>query len=234
VLQPALPDTTAERVRGTLWVGLSLAGMVVGLTLLFLGMRAVMEVGGACADGGPYVSAQPCPDGAPLAIFGGVLGGLACTGVYAVQCWRRAVPSLIGFAWPALFLSLGWNFLEFGLDPPGESGLAWGWLICAALFALMGGVPLFGVIGPTISAFRGRPTPPATVAQRVMRAAPLTAARKDAAAGLISTLSAAAQARATSDDLVTKLERLASLHERGALTDSEYEAAKRRLLDRSP
>ena len=23
-----------------------------------------MNVGGSCADGGPYVSAQPCPDGA--------------------------------------------------------------------------------------------------------------------------------------------------------------------------
>ena len=43
-----------------------LAGIAVGtmsMTLLFLGMRAVMDVGGACADGGPFVTAQPCPSG---------------------------------------------------------------------------------------------------------------------------------------------------------------------------
>ena len=43
-------------------------------------------------------------------------------------------------AWPGLFLSLGWNFLEFAFLPQG--GLAWGWLICGVVFVLMGGLPL--------------------------------------------------------------------------------------------
>ena len=30
-------------------------------------------------------------------------------------------------------------FLEFGLDPPGDEGVVWGWIICAVLFFLMGG-----------------------------------------------------------------------------------------------
>src|SRR3712207_7813523 len=42
------------------------AGMAACLTLVFLGMRAVMDVGGACADGGPFVIDTPCPDGVPL------------------------------------------------------------------------------------------------------------------------------------------------------------------------
>ena len=69
---------------------------------------------------------------------------------------------LVSLAWPALFLSLGWNFLEFGLKPPGaEPGeLAWGWLICAVVFGLMGGVPLvFGIWGLR-EAVRGRPRAP--------------------------------------------------------------------------
>ena len=37
--------------------------LAITLTWTFFSMRAVMNVGGSCADGGPYVSAQPCPDG---------------------------------------------------------------------------------------------------------------------------------------------------------------------------
>ena len=58
-------------VRAYIGSFLSLAGAACGLTWLYLGMRRVMEVGGACADGGPYVSAQPCPEGVPFLIIGG-------------------------------------------------------------------------------------------------------------------------------------------------------------------
>ena len=40
-----------------------LAVVTAGLTVVFLSMRAVMNVGGACGSGGPYVIAQPCPGG---------------------------------------------------------------------------------------------------------------------------------------------------------------------------
>ena len=33
-----------------------------------------------------------------------------------------AFAALAAFAWPALFLSLGWNFFEFGFNPPGDVG----------------------------------------------------------------------------------------------------------------
>ncbi len=39
-----------------------------------------------------------------------------------------------------LFLSLGWNFFEYGAFH--EGGLVWGWLICAAVFFVMGGAPV--------------------------------------------------------------------------------------------
>ena len=33
------------------------------LTVLFLCMRSVMDIGGSCASGGPYEIANPCPAG---------------------------------------------------------------------------------------------------------------------------------------------------------------------------
>ena len=115
------------------------------LTVLFLGMRSVMEIGGACASGGPYVPRQECPDGTwliPVSIFTGLIGtGLVAAGSFA------GGPQLWTLAWPALFCALGWNFLEYGVDPPAPaSGLVWGWLVCAVAFLLMGGLPLFAIV----------------------------------------------------------------------------------------
>lgn len=129
-------------VLGSVLIFGSLAGAVCGLSLLFLGMRGVMEIGGSCAEGGPYVSARPCPDGTPVAIFGGVWGGLACTAIYAWQTLSRRVPGFLALAWPALFLSLGYNFLDYGLDAPGPGRFEWGFIICAVVFGAMGGLPL--------------------------------------------------------------------------------------------
>src|SRR5690606_5344155 len=95
-------------------VGVTL--LVASLTVLFLGMRSVMEIGGACATGGPYVPRQPCPEGTwliPVSIFTGLAGtGLVVAGTFP------GGPKLWSLAWPALFISLGWNFLEYGVDPP--------------------------------------------------------------------------------------------------------------------
>lgn len=56
-------------------------------------------------------------------------------------------PKLWALAWPALFLSLGWNFLDFGLDPaPPSEGVDPGFLTCGVVFVLMGGLPLLGIL----------------------------------------------------------------------------------------
>ena len=126
-------------------LSVGIGGLALCLTLMFLGMRAVMDVGGRCADGGPYVSAQSCPEGSALALIAGsfglfLFGGIAMWyGAKVGGIWSAA-PLL---AWSALFLSLGWNFLSYGVfnTPEGE-GIIWGWAICGVLFVLMGGVPL--------------------------------------------------------------------------------------------
>lgn len=126
------------------------------MTLLYLGMRSVMAIGGACAEGGPFVPVRPCPEGAPGALIGGLWIGIIFAGIYAWQAFSNHIPNFIGFLWPALFLSLGWNFFDFGINAPGDQGLVWGWLICGIVFALMGGLPLLIVIPWTLNSIKGK------------------------------------------------------------------------------
>ncbi len=126
------------------WCGLAIAA--ASITVLFLDMRSVMEIGGFCAGGGPYVIAATCPKGAawitPVSISVGLLG----LAVYTVASIRLPGPRWTLLAWPALFLSLGWNFWEFGLNPDEASGVAVGWIVCGVLFVAMGAVPLVGLL----------------------------------------------------------------------------------------
>jgi len=200
------------------------AGLAAALTVLFRSMRAVMEVGGACASGGAYEIATPCPDGVAVLINLAIWGGLLMLGLMIWATVRVHAPNIVWLAWPALFLSLGYNFLTFGLDPPGDAGVEWGWMMCAVVFALMGGVPLLLAL-PVL--WRGQDAH-RTFAGR--------------------TLAMSAQARnmttppninvspvfpgAAAHDLVSTLERLSVLHRNGSLTDAEYRAAKQDVLSR--
>jgi hypothetical protein len=213
-------------VRPSVTIFVSLAGVSAALTLLFLSMRSVMEIGGACASGQtPFVISHPCPKGVPLLMIGGVWGGLIFAGIYAWQSISRGLPSFVGLLWPALFLSLGWNFLEFGINPPGTGGLAWGWLVCAVLFIIMGGVPLIFVLPAMV---RGREDTSSTASwKRAMIPAGVIPAAISAAASLRrATVSTSEEP----EDLVSMLERLDALHRTGALDDQEYERAKDEIL----
>src|SRR6195952_319708 len=71
VFASALPVSPQVAVApSTTWrVVLLVASVVllgISLAWAFFSMRVVMDVGGSCADGGPYVSAQPCPSGAGI------------------------------------------------------------------------------------------------------------------------------------------------------------------------
>ena len=212
------------------------AALAFCITLLWFGMRAVMDLGGFCASGGPYVVAVECPDAVlattPLSIFGGfAAAGLMIWGGTALGgSWM----SLVFLAWPALFLSLGWNFLEYGFFPP-DGGWIWSWLFCGAVFVLMGGVPLIGAIGMLREEGGGgrsyasgrvvvRPKPPRqTEPDRRARAS-----RPDAAAPRDPTPDQ--RDPATTEPLVDRLERLAAMRRRGDLTSEEYETAKAATL----
>ena len=208
-----------------------------GLTLMYESMRAVMDVGGSCGSGGPYVVRQECPDGAGLIVVG-IFAALLGTGLVVAGTFRNG-PQLWVFAWPALFIALGWNFLVYGLDPPPpEEGLVWGWLICAVLFFLMGGVPLLFVLWkPKVTFWGGLPTPgaapvsPAPAARStVPRFGDTTVPTVPMATTIVSPPRSNADP-STDDDLVSDLERLSTLHRAGQLTDAEFARAKATLLD---
>ena len=130
-----MSDTqTAVPVRRLTVLLISVLLLGLTLTWAFLSMRSVMDVGGSCADGGPYVSAQPCPGGAgfigvaiPVMILATFAGTFAAISLMA--------PNLLVPMWTILFGSLGWNFLEYGFTDP--SGTVWGWVVCGVVFELM-------------------------------------------------------------------------------------------------
>jgi len=120
-------------------------GLSFSLTCLYLGMRGIMRLGGFVAAGGPYMIAHPAPRYVwifPVSIW----LGLICVFIHGVQVRKLGGLNLLPLAWPALFISLGWNFLEFSFHPPGGERLVWGWLVCGVVFWLMGFIPLILVL----------------------------------------------------------------------------------------
>lgn len=142
------PGRDDPRLRDVLLLLVAVAGLTACITLIYLSMRSVMDVGGACADGGPYVSAQPCPDGTPGAML------LGAFGLFGFGALGMAFGARIGgygwlplLAWTGLFAALGWNFLDYGLvNPPEGQGIEWGYLIPGVLFQLMAWVPVAFVL----------------------------------------------------------------------------------------
>ncbi len=228
---PVAGPSFAKDVKTSFFVALSAAAVACGVTLLYLGMRSVMEIGGACAEGGPFVPVRPCPDGAPGAIVGGLWMGLIFAAVYVWQAFRNGIPNFAGFLWPALFLSLGYNFFDFGLDPPGGGGLVWGWLVCGIVFVLMGGLPLLFVIPATVRAMKGKAPDVGSFAGSPMRA--ISLAKKVSSSASRLDIDDIVGKVAISDDVVSNLERLDKLYRSGALNSQQYEAAKQKVLGRS-
>jgi len=116
------------------------------IACLYMGMRDVMRLGGFVASGGPYQIAHEAPGWIwifPLSIF--LMLGSMFTSFFAGS--KVAGPNLMALSWSALFIALGWNFVEFGFGIGTGGGLAWGWVICAVLFMLMGGIPLLIIVG---------------------------------------------------------------------------------------
>ncbi|HEY7969875.1 MAG TPA: SHOCT domain-containing protein [Candidatus Limnocylindrales bacterium] len=243
-----------------------LAGIVVGtmsITLLYLGMRAVMDVGGACADGGPFVTAQPCPAGTPLAMVGGMFGLFGAAGLIMWFGSRisTAATAVVALGWPILFVSLGANFLDYGLHPTdGENGPVWGWLIPGILFWVMGLAPVVVAIAAWREARAGRPGNRMSqqVVNRLLPAAGSASAtggvrpamptdvdaRQSDQAGFASSAFAPVYAAAGRSsgvtpafgpavDLAEDLERLSRLHAIGELNDEEFGRAKADVLTRA-
>jgi hypothetical protein len=239
----------ARRLIGSL---VGIAGIAFSLTLLYRGMRSVQSIGGFCASGGPYQIAHQCPKGLgavlPLSIF----GGLAFLALFAISAGETG-RSLLLFAWSAMFLSLGWNFVDYGLHlTTSGHGINGGFLFPGVLFIVMGGVPLVWLVPRLWQVMTGRPDPedtpdapghvPAFMGMTTVQFTPPPSSSPSPAAAFGTGTSVrfapaaatpATTAPSTGKDLAGELERLASLHRRRELTDAEYEAAKRQAISNS-
>lgn len=213
--------TTGPTVRTYALYLLGVAGLAFSITLLFLEMRAAMEIGGVCTSGGPYASAWACPDDPTnpmlLAIFGGLAWAALAT-VTGVTIGGRygAVPLL---AWSGLFCSLGLNFLQLGLMPAGHGRGAGdpAILLPGVMFEVMGGVPLALIL------WAARPGGAA-------RAQRLRAAEVAAGPVVVWEHGPATEPATAVGGVAEELERLVALHASGALTDEEFSTAKTAAL----
>jgi hypothetical protein len=224
-------------------------GFTFCLTLLYLSMRSVMDVGGFCASGGPYEIRQTCPQGVAWMMPVSIFGLLVFAGISVVGAFSEGGPRPYAFAWSALFLALGWNFLDYGFNPP-DGGTSASWLVCGVVFVLMGGVPLALLLWKSAARWVlwGPRTEKPVPEEGWYHLTPVsdTATMPTAAGGLMPMRPAGpepqpepsptpastttVQDARPSGDMVGKLERLADLHERGALNESEYEMAKNAIL----
>lgn len=162
-----------------------------------------------------------------MVMVAGLLGGAVCVAMNMKLAVRHNIPSIIVLTFPVLFLALGYSFLDHGLNiPKGDTGSTAISLVCAAFFALFGGFLLIRVINAVIKAVP-EPAPGNITIQNLD------------VEELIQTASPRAPNESNYDvegdpldgaGLVDELQQLAALHRTGALSDAEFESAKRRIL----
>lgn len=206
-----------KQARGSVWIFLSVGVVAGALTVIFLAMRSVMDIGGSCASGGAYVIARPCPGHVAALMPGAIWAGLIFAGSYVFFAARYAVPSLVSLAWPALFLSLGYNFFDYGIH--GQAGF----VVCGIVFVAMGGVPLLWALPHLWRVYvlgRGDDPKPWHVSS--------TGALVGTSLDALKLFNRFGQT--PNEDMTDSLERLDELHKKGALDDLEYAQAKNRVI----
>lgn len=142
--EPVLPGTDGSLKDWTLFL-LPIFLFSICLSMLYLGMRGIMELGGFVASGGPYSIAHEAPGW--VWIFPVCINVMVISMIASAALGKRIRgPNLMSLSWSALFISLGWNFTEYGVRALNETGTGIAWIICAVLFILMGFIPLLFIV----------------------------------------------------------------------------------------
>jgi hypothetical protein len=233
-------------------------GMFFGGIVLFnVKLVSLLETG-TCASGNtPYEISQPCPSGTGtdiLLLMAGIFGGLIGAGLFAFRGdppWDRDRPINSGtnfsfglFAWGIFFTATGATSLIASLTNQAiqdSSGGKLGGMIVGGTFIVMGLPVLLYTLWNLVSGIGKRDERPATAtagagmggSPMARMSAGLNQAR--AAQQLSSRLpwgstGSTASGGGGTGGQIAKLERLQKLRESGALTDSEFEREKAKIL----
>jgi hypothetical protein len=226
-----------------------------GIALFNLKLVSLLETG-TCASqtNNPNLVVQQCPAGTGtdiLLLMAGIIGGLIGAGLFAFRGdppWDRDRPldrpnefSFGLFAWGFFFAATGAVSLVASLTNQAiqdSTGGELGGLIVGVTFLLMGVPALLIVFWRFISGLGGRDERPAAASAGAM-----------AGGGMMSRMSAGLDQASAAQQLgrrlpwgsrtgggggtsgqIAKLERLQRLRESGALTDSEFEREKAKVL----
>jgi hypothetical protein len=234
-------------------------GMFIGGIVLFNVKLVSLLQTGTCASGNtPYQISQPCPSGTGtdiLLLMAGIFGGLIGAGIFAFRGdppWDKDRPINYGsgfsfgvFAWGLFFTATGATSLIVSLTDQqvqDSSGGQLGGLIVGGTFLVMGVPALLIALWSLVSGIGKRDERPATAtagtgAMGGNPIARMTAGFNQAKAAqeLSSRLPWGTTGPGSSSGggtggQIAKLERLQKLRESGALTDSEFEREKAKIL----
>lgn len=215
-------------------------------TYLFCEKLTLLLDVGTCASGNqPFVVARECPEGTEGdgLLLGGSVVGILLAGILLVFRGPRPEGSrAMGIGWMALagwalfftitgIVSLVHSLTSDLIGPDGKTG----GLVVAVTFLLMGLPVLLFVVAGLTARVRGRDETPAfpysssRIANRA--ATSLFGSMKPAQPADSSRFATASASPASStDEQLEQLERLQRLRESGALTESEFETQKARVL----
>ncbi len=215
--------------------------LLFGAVVLGVGMHHLVATGTCSSTGysSHYGPVPHCPKGTGWWILF-VIGGIFLAVVGGLVSGTTSALLIV----PAVFSGIGIGALTIAFDSGASSSTKTFGAIFGGAFAFFGLVPLL-IWG--ISALRrtGARTPRSTLNPTALKDDPIMGAYTSrattsppvttASAGLGSfstptTLTAPSTSRSSSSDALDKIEKLAKLHEQGALTEDEFNREKAKLL----
>lgn len=138
-LEPEPLEPEPIKPLGAIIALLALAAVALLSGLILLAARAIINIGGYCAEGGPYVIAQQCPQGTATILGLGIPLMIGLIFVYIVakpSPW----PTLIFWFWPIIFIGLGLAFIVGAFAAP--NGLSIAGLLVGMMMIVFGIVPV--------------------------------------------------------------------------------------------
>jgi hypothetical protein len=223
-------------------------GLFLGAVALFnVELTKLLDIGTCGSGNTPYVIVRPCPEGTgthALLLTGSIFAGLIGAGIYAARGPGPRGGRGLGIGtgltmWAIFFTATGAVSLIHSLtsDVVGPDGKTGG-IIVGVTFLLMGVPALLFAVWAAISSFGERRSGAGAGGQgAILGSLPTRAASDAPGSGWVTTSGSSAPAAAPAsgsargaDRTIERLERLQRLRDSGALTATEFELQKARIL----